>query len=147
MVLPSAISMLTFAVRAMNLFSGKDICNCLKSKANPGSPSFLSDLLLPIACLVRPCLPKVWVRLGGLGKWQCQRQGGRLLGLNIVCPKNIKDYADDTIIDVDVVHSVGIDGDVNNQLLSLPERDMSLLRSICLGAKCWLGAKSLSESQ
>ena len=41
----------------------------------------------------------------------------------IVCPKNIEDQADN-IINVDVMHFARVNGDVNNQLFSLPGRNV-----------------------
>ncbi len=44
------------------------------------------------------------------------------------------------------MHSAGVNGDINNQLLSLPKKDI-LIESDLLGTRCWLGAYILLGSQ
>ncbi len=44
------------------------------------------------------------------------------------------------------MRSAGVDGDVDNQLLSLPKRDI-VVESVFGGTRCWLGTYILLGSQ
>ena len=84
----------------------------------------MTGLPLPIVCLLRPCLSKEWVCSGGLGKRWHRWQARQLLGLKQHGLSRGCQELGRYVISVDAMHPVGIDGDVDNRLLSLPERDI-----------------------
>ncbi len=60
------------------------------------------------------------------------KDGGRLSMSNMVGPWVVDREADD-VVDVEVMHSAGVDGDVNNQLRSFGKRGVVVKEHLCWG--------------